>query len=69
MVGTDRFLSLDDRDPRAEIEIDTDVLVTEQRLIDAGLTSEEARSLAAQLVHVAINTVCPCCEANKKEQE
>ncbi len=53
---------------QVECEVDSDVLVTEQRLIYAfGWSPEQARQAAASLVHVALNASCPCCDAEDRQ--
>ncbi len=71
MVGTGRFMVMgDDPDDSSEgVEIDSDVLVTEQRLIDLGLPVEEAKRLAPQLVDAALNAPCTCCESDGRHSE
>lgn len=59
MVGTGRFMNIEGSEE--EVEIDTDVLVTEQRMRDMGLPEEVARKMAPDIVNAALNTVCPCC--------
>ena len=49
-----------------EIEIDSDVLVTEQRMIDTGqISPKDAKILAPQMVDVALNAICPCCSGDE----
>lgn len=66
MAGTGRHLEYKHvltGQPMA-IEIDSDVLVTEQLMIDTGLwSSEAARALAPQVVDAALNASCSCCAA------